>query len=535
MATIMDRKSDKKQAAQDRLSRLTVLDFVLPTARRVARNDPKLRGLAESVRSDTRSAIGDYATELDRVGPPDFAVPEQLLMDPDLGNQLAAFAQAGLLFFNASGEFRDRTLGDRRAMGGSGSVTRTVTIGGRLLLETPRVVVQFAEGTDEADRTMIRQRYNLVMIRRLDFAPLTEIAAVLGGRNAADVSLQLLDEHAVEFAEPDFVENVGRRELNDPDINRQWHLRNLAAPGADISAFAAWEVSTGEGVKLAVIDNGFDATHADLQFGNLSGWYRSTADMLDADFVQGLSGMPVRNHGTACAGMATARGGNGYGGVGVAYGAQLMAIACISDQIGTQSTLARALGYAALPSSEGGTENAGADVIVSSLGPSMDASWSLSQTLRTAIEVVTTSGRDGKGIPLFWACTNGNFPISADEICSHPAVIAIGRSTSADNDDASGFGPELACLAPGVDVYLPSAPNKFAVTTGTSFAAPCAAGVAALVLGTNDRLSGAEVRAILEQSCDKVGAVPYLSGRNDRFGFGRVNAKAAVDAALGAR
>lgn len=151
------------------------------------------------------------------------------------------------------------------------------------------------------------------------------------------------------------------------------------------------------------------------------------------------------------------------------------------------------------------------------------------QVLSDAIDFVAANGRNGIGAPLFWAVTNGNFPISDDEVCSHPETIAVGRSTLNDLDDGSGFGPELDFLAPGVDVWIPAAGGGYHTTTGTSFAAPCAAGVGALVLARDGSLPAAAVRQRLRDTADKVGNLPYdAAGRNDRFGYGRINSPNAL-------
>src|SRR5262249_7269569 len=194
----------------------------------------------------------------------------------------------------------------------------------------------------------------------------------------------------------------------------------------------------GEGVRIAVVDNGFDTDHPDLAFGPLSGWFRETDDRTDADFVPGTNGMRDGDHGTACAGMIRATAGNGVGGCGVAFAAELSMVACLGDQVGTQSTLARAIAYAANPSLENAAlaASAGADVIACSLGPNT-ATWQIRQVMSDALDFAATQGRGGKGCPIFWACTNGNFPIGSDEICSHPHVIAVGRSRKTDLDDGS--------------------------------------------------------------------------------------------------
>ena len=71
---------------------------------------------------------------------------------------------------------------------------------------------------------------------------------------------------------------------------------------------------------------------------------------------------------------------------------------------------------------------------------------------------------------------------------------------------------------------------------GTSSATPLTAGIAALVLAANSSLSRDDVRNILQSTAEKIGpAGSYdANGHSDRFGFGQVDAAAAVDAALAA-
>lgn len=524
-----------KEAVYARLHRTQVVRDVLPTTRVERAARPQF----EMELADLAAGGANYIARLATVPGRTIIDPSPALVEnPALLEQVAGFAEAGLLFFQAAPAMVDRNLTERRAHGASGSVSRVMIDEGRLLLETQRIILQFDPALSEADRTDFLERHNLVMLNRLGFLDGGQRVALLQG-NALEVSLELMDYDEVVFAEPDFVEHVGQRNWpNDAALDRQWHLRNGgsggATAGADISAEAAWDVTTGEGVRIAIIDNGFDTAHRDLRFGPLSGWFRQTSDFQDAEFVAGVAGMPNGDHGTACAGMAAAIGNNGIGGCGVAWGAECSMIACIADQIGTQSTLARALAQAVSPNLE--TQDnlpagSGADIVCCSLGPSRGAAWELSQTLKSAIEFVGSFGRGGRGTPLFWACTNGNHPISADKICSHPDVVAVGRSSRNDLDDGSGFGAKLEFLAPGVKVYLPSRGNAHKATTGTSFAAPCAAGVGALVVAANPALSASDVRRILRDTCDKVGDVPYAGGRHDRFGHGRVNAEAAVRAA----
>ncbi|HED15815.1 MAG TPA: hypothetical protein ENI64_03190, partial [Gammaproteobacteria bacterium] len=191
--------------------------------------------------------------------------------------------------------------------------------------------------------------------------------------------------------------------------------------------------------------------------------------------------------------------------------------------------------YAANPGTEvnGADPASGADVIVSSLGPNV-ANWALTAVLQNAIMYATREGRKGRGTPLFWASSNGNnVDISQDQVVSHPNVIAVGRSSSNDTEDNSARGEELDFLAPGVNVVSTAAGGGTRTATGTSFAAPLSAGIAALVLSINPDLYADEVRQILRATCDKIGGATYDSkGHNLDYGYGRVNAFRAVVKAM---
>ena len=256
----------------------------------------------------------------------------------------------------------------------------------------------------------------------------------------------------------------------------------------------------------------------------------------DAELTRSLQGFPDADHGTFCAGMVGARAENAQGGCGAAPESQLLLIACLNDQVGSQVTLARAVAYAAQPSLEpagtqGGAALPGADVISCSLGPN-NAAWAITAVMKDALTFAATQGRGGKGIPIFWAVDNAPNPVKNDQVCSHPTTIAVGRSTRNDKENGSAFGPELDFLAPGVDVFSTTSGGGFGTSTGTSFAAPCAAGVAALVVAAKPDATAAGVRKILGDTSDKIGGVTYSRGRHDKYGQGRINATKAVNIAL---
>jgi hypothetical protein len=347
-------------------------------------------------------------------------------------------------------------------------------------------------------------------------------------------------QRSFEFIEPAMLQVIGpRHRPTDPLYPQQWHHRNDGSSGglegADVRSEPAWDVTRGmdasdRPVRIAVIDNGFDLSHSDLQDAWYSGGHFADVGGGASKFVRRGEGVwfPDASHGTFCAGMIGARSGNGAGGCGIAPACSLIPVACLPDQIGTQNTLALSLLYAALPRLvDPGATLDGADIVVCSLGPN-GAQWLMTSALDLAIDRVVTQGRGGVGTPIFWAVSNGNYDIAADEVSSDPRIIGVGRSNHFDREDGTAWGEELAFLAPGAEVFSTTSGGGYNYSTGTSYAAPLAAGIAGLALARHPTLDPAQLRAHLLASCDQVGPLAYSNGRNNRYGHGRINAFKAV-------
>lgn len=465
--------------------------------------------------------------------------------DPDW----QAFENAGWIFVRPNDAVQ-RALDTRDRVDNAEAAQRVFQHpNGRTLLGTDRLSVKLRAEMSEDEVRAALDAENLEIVNQLKFAPNLYEVRVKGDRDFLQTSLELAENSDFLYAEPQFIEHIPQRFTpTDPSYGQQWHLNNTGqdsgTAGADISAEDAWDMTRGAGVTVAVIDNGFDVTHPDLAAAitATSGFFQTNA-MGNAVFVQGLAGYPdpdaaipnsagpgIRGHGTFCAGMAAARANNGQGGCGVANQADLTVVACLGDQVGTQATLARAIAYAADPTQEVPAANPddGADVISCSLGPN-GANWNMMQTLQDAIDFAVGNGRGGLGTAIFWAVTNGNFQIQFDEVCSYTNTIAVARSTRNDLEDNSGFGPELDFLATGVDVFSTASGGVYGNGTGTSYAAPTAAGVGTLMLAVNPDLTWQQVRQMMRDTCDQIGGGVYdASGHNDDYGFGRVNAARAV-------
>lgn len=119
----------------------------------------------------------------------------------------------------------------------------------------------------------------------------------------------------------------------DPLFSQQWHLLNTgqipgSVAGFDTNVTRVWPDYTGLGILVAVLDDGFDETHPDL-VGN----YRSNFAW---DFSLNKPGANAvsdeDNHGTPVAGLVSSLANNGIGGVGTAWGANIIGYRMAMDE-----------------------------------------------------------------------------------------------------------------------------------------------------------------------------------------------------------
>jgi subtilisin family serine protease len=342
--------------------------------------------------------------------------------------------------------------------------------------------------------------------------------------NALELANYFYETGKFVFSEPDFLSTV-RLFTNDEYYSQQWALNNTGQTGgasdADMDIPEAWAITTGKpSIKIAVIDNGTELNHPDL---NLLTGYDATGG--------GTYGGPVDGsafHGTATAGIIGAKGNNTIGVAGVAYDCSIIPISI--DLSG--------LGFSALESADAinwAWDDGQADVLSNSWGGMDESAY-----INTAISNAVTLGRGGLGSVVLFATGNDNTVVSWP--ASNPNVIAVGATTNVDSRASySNYGTGLDVVAPGSGIYTTDisgsggyeAGNYTSNFTGTSAACPNAAGVVGLILSVNRCLSGADVRKILELSCDKVGQYCYTPGYtngswNNEMGYGRINAFNAV-------
>jgi hypothetical protein len=258
----------------------------------------------------------------------------------------------------------------------------------------------------------------------------------------------------VAWAEPNFVAEYRRSAVpNDPRFGEQWHLRNTeqkgGLAGADIQAVEAWDIETGSpDVVIAIIDDGVEVGHEDLAeniFVNPGEVAGNGVDDDENGYVDDVRGwdffandngaLPTAssdNHGTAVAGIAAARGGNGIGATGACQRCRILPVRIFNaDHAASSDRIAEAIRYAA----------GRADIINNSWGGGAP-----SNAINAAIDFATTAGREGRGTVVVSAAGNESGGIARLFINGLPPGTHRFRWTFS-KDDTVSAGDDAAWVA----------------------------------------------------------------------------------------
>ena len=323
----------------------------------------------------------------------------------------------------------------------------------------------------------------------VDRIPQIDVHEIKVPAHARDTVLRALQRNPnIQFAEPVYLVEPGEVIPNDPRYGNAWHLPKIDAP-------TAWTASRGDGIVVAVLDTGIEASHPDFAGQLVQGWNAASQNDDTSD---------VHGHGTQVAGTVGAATDNATGVAAVGWNAKIMPIRVTnrSDGVASTADMARGLTWAA----DNGAHIANMSYSV----------WSFS-TVQSAAKYLRNQG----GLAFSSAGNNGTDPGGSGT----PHIVVVSATNSSDSRTSwSNYGDFVDLSAPGASIQTTRTGGGYGSASGTSFSSPVAAAVAALVMAANDQLTPDQVQQILFDSADDLGA----AGWDPYYGWGRVNAGSAL-------
>lgn len=370
-------------------------------------------------------------------------------------------------------------------------------------------------------------------------------------RRSADLHHSRLTLHdKVIYAEQQKV-LIRKKRGYDPLFTFQWYLKNTgqtrarcgSSPGQeslDIKVAPVWQKNiTGKGVVVSILDDGIEHEHPDL-LRNYESRASHDYNDNDGDPRPRYTADRINKHGTRCAGEVAGERGNGVCGVGVAYNSRVGGIRMLDGEVTDAveaGSLSHAVDFIDIYSSSWGPDDDGKTVD----GPGPLANKAFLNGIKM--------GRKGRGSIFVWATGNGgrySDYCSCDGYINSPYTISIGAV------DNCGRKPWYSEPCPGTFAVTYSSGeatgkldkqiattdlNKQCTTThtGTSAAAPLAAGIFALVLEANGKLTWRDMQHLVAHSSTKVSPGDrdwQTNGAglnvNVKFGFGALNTEKLV-------
>ncbi|MEQ1749911.1 MAG: S8 family serine peptidase [Prosthecobacter sp.] len=361
---------------------------------------------------------------------------------------------------------------------------------------------------------------------------------------------------------------------NDPFYDQQWHLENTGQGGGrkgiDIQVKDVWDQYQGQGIRIAIVDDGLELTHPDLA-ANIdpvsTNHYNFLADSTKPWQQFDPTPNPAKHdyHGTAVAGLSAARGDNGIGMSGVAPKATLVGHRFLDstaplDDFSIAEIISQGNDFIHIKNNSW------------VLGVGYAGLSDIGELFEDAMKNGATNGRGGLGVISVWSAGNGREALyqgSKNGLANNLYSIAVGALTNTGALAAySETGNHLCVVAPSNGGTLrmvttdlagavgynpnPAVPdiedasyNYTKQFGGTSAAAPVVSGVIALMLQANPGLTWRDVKEILLRSSFQVDPTsatwvkrttrnnPYLPPikHSPLYGGGLIQAKAAVDLA----
>jgi subtilisin family serine protease len=360
---------------------------------------------------------------------------------------------------------------------------------------------------------------NQVYIQGAD-ASLIEALALM------DSVAKIDEEEILHLIEPvEAYENVG-----EITPFAEWGIEQIRAP-------AAWAAAgtTGEGATVAVIDTGMRHTHNEL-----SAVYKDDGRSWYDAYLRSQNPRDGHGHGTHCTGTIA-----GQNGLGVAPGAKVISCKGLTDLgSATQAALLACGQFVTCPTDYQGNNancNLVPDVSSNSWGGAAGGTWFnaiINAWVGAGVVPVFAVGNSGATCSTIGSPADSNIDGSIG-VGATMATDAIASFSSRGPTNAGNQKPDVS--APGYNIVSAGISSNTARATmsGTSMATPHVAGLVALLKSINSNLSAVQIKNILQNTAvagtsggQTCGGRPDTVTPNFTFGYGRVDALAAVNAAL---
>ena len=292
---------------------------------------------------------------------------------------------------------------------------------------------------------------------------------------SASLVARLKADPGVSYVGVDHVRKTSEVTPNDPLYPQQPELREVNLP-------AAWGVTTGSAVKVAVIDTG--VTSAGDLAGAVSGGYDFVN--LDTDASDDFG------HGTTVASLIAARGNNEAGMAGVCWSCQILPVKVLdSSGSGYDSTIAQGIIFAV---------HQGAKIINMSLG-GPDYSKVLADAVGYAndnnVLVVAAAGNENT--------SQKSYPAAYGDVLAVGATDPGSTTRAQFSNYNLGTNKWVDVAAPGTVLGLEPDGQYYTGETGTSFSAPLVSGIAALVKTYRPSYTGWSLMYAIESSTTNIG------------------------------
>ncbi|XP_041451093.1 furin-like protease 1 isoform X2 [Drosophila obscura] len=323
--------------------------------------------------------------------------------------------------------------------------------------------------------------------------------------------------------------------FDDAKWPQMWYLNR--GGGLDMNVIPAWKQGiTGKGVVVTILDDGLESDHPDIE-QNYDRKASYDVNSHDDDPMPHYDMTDSNRHGTRCAGEVAATANNSFCAVGIAYGASVGGVRMLDGDV-TDAVEARSLSlnpqHIDIYSASWGPDDDGKTVD----GPGELAS-------RAFIEG-TTKGRGGKGSIFIWASGNGG---REQDNCNCDGYTNSIWTLSISSATEEGHVPWYSekCSSTLATTYSSGGQGEKQVVTtdlhhsctvshtGTSASAPLAAGIAALVLQSNQNLTWRDLQHIVVRTAKPANLKDPSWSRNGvgrrvshSFGYGLMDAAEMV-------